>query len=242
MDITLWLPEIIIAFIALVSAVAVAVINRKGNKESAESDQAASQQTSLDARQIAFEQNLMEKIGIQEATITRYTDRVEALELRMEKLRSENVNLKNQVQQLTYMLEAVEILGEHSELAMWAKDRDGRRITHNGAYEKLTGVPLIEAVNKTDFEIMGPGAEDICESWDRQDQYVLRTGNAIKAIELCAHRADSTKRFLVVSMKWPTKLGRTIIGTEGMCWRVCDFEKLKKEYYELYKDLWPEVN
>lgn len=146
-------------------------------------------------------------------------------------LRNENNLLKEEVRLLNDQLNSVKagvltmsLFGNDAPIAMWIKDKDGRRMWHNGAYEDMTGYDLFSSSGKTDLEITGDIA--IAKAWSHNDAKVMQLKEPVMAREPCAHKDSPDEIFDVFVVKFPRTIKGVISGTEGAAIKFSDIERV----------------
>ena len=146
---------------------------------------------------------------------------------------------QQQIDEMKVSLMTLPMLDGGEVFATWIKDRDGRRMKHCFEYERMTGLPLLKCVNKTDFHIMmkNSGLESMTKQqrdkainqikrtarkWKKEDEYVMRTRKTLMTIEPAFHIDDPIDEFWVLSIKSPAILNDEVLGTIGKAIRLTD--------------------
>ena len=146
-------------------------------------------------------------------------------------LREENNLLKEELRLVNDQLNSVKagvltmsLFGNDAPIAMWIKDKEGRRMWHNGAYEDMTGYDLFSCSGKTDHEITDDLA--IAKAWAHNDAEVMATKAPVMAKEPCAHKDRPDEIFDVFVVKFPRTIKGVVAGTEGAAIKYSDIEKV----------------
>ncbi len=145
-------------------------------------------------------------------------------------LRNENNLLRDEVKMLNDQLNSVKagvltmsLFGNDAPIAMWIKDKEGRRMWHNSAYEDMTGYDFFSCSGKTDFEITGDIA--MAKAWGHNDSQVMLSKESMMAREPCSHKDTPDEIFDVFVVKFPRTIKGVVAGTEGAAIRYKDIEK-----------------
>jgi PAS domain-containing protein len=146
-------------------------------------------------------------------------------------LREENNVLKEELKLVNDQLNSVKagvltmsLFGNDAPIAMWIKDKEGRRMWHNAAYEDMTGYDLFSSSGKTDLEITGDIA--IAKAWAHNDDKVMSTKEPVQAKEPCAHRDHPEDIFDLYVVKFPRTIKGVVAGTEGAAIRYSDIREV----------------
>lgn len=111
-----------------------------------------------------------------------------------------------------------ESLVQSLPLNVFRKDRHGRLVFGNQRFCQAVGRPLAEMIGKTDKDLFDP---KLAEKYQRDDRYVLQTGNVFHDIE--EHPSlDGTLRYVEV-LKAPIRNFRgKAVGIQGIFWDVTE--------------------
>ncbi len=151
----------------------------------------------------------------------------------IDSLRNENNLLKDELKLVNDQLNSVKagvltmsLFGNDAPIAMWIKDKDGRRMWHNGAYEDMTGYELFNCSGKTDLEITDDIS--IAKAWSNNDIKVMVDKEPVMAKEPCAHKDRPDEIFHVFVIKFPRMIKGVVAGTEGAAIKYSDIEKVDR--------------
>ena len=169
-----------------------------------------------------FEQDQKKRIdndiGITELNLKFMRDEITTLKADIKESRIQQILMSEQLTSLKSGILTLSLFGTDAPLAMWAKDMNGRRVFHNKEYESMTGNLLIHAAGLTDLEITNN--QEIADAWSLNDEQVLRKGVFYMTVEPCAHQNKPNDVFMILVIKWPTRIQGQILGTEGVAIRV----------------------
>lgn len=152
--------------------------------------------------------------------------RLTELETEIKGLKAQNEELKDRFDTLKGGLFTMSLMGNDAPFAMWVKDRGGKRIYHNEAYEDMTGFRLASCVGLSDYDIIykytkgskecrTKVAKEISDDWEKQDSAVINTGQSLMTLERACHSKSPEDMFLVLVTKWASKVGDKVVGVQG---------------------------
>jgi PAS domain S-box-containing protein len=111
---------------------------------------------------------------------------------------------------------------------VYRKDREGRITFGNGRYCQALGRPLHDLLGKTDFDLF---PEHLARKYVQDDEMVMRTGNALEAIE--AHHLPDGSNIFVQVIKSPIyDADGKVIGTQGVFWDVTERRRAEEAVAE----------
>jgi PAS domain S-box-containing protein len=196
-------PSILVSIIAGLFSLVAIYLTAKTRREEKQEQDTVSQIES-------FQGNLLAQINLQDK-------RIKELKRENEELRARFDAIKNGVLTLA-------LFGSNSPVAMWVKDKDGKRIYHNQAYEDMTGMKLTESLGKTDLELTG--SQEIHDNWRFYDLKVMKEKRYLMAVEKANHTDSPNDIFSVLSIKWPVLIQNESIGVEGAAIRVDEIQNV----------------
>ena len=147
-----------------------------------------------------------------------------AMSEKIEKLELKNHKLYERFEAVKAGMLTVKIFGNDAPFALWVKDRDGKRLFHNSKYESMTGYIFMPNAGKTDFEITNDA--EMAGIWGMNDNHVMEKGLYFITVEPCAHKDRPNETFMVLAIKWPTRLYGQISGTAGIAIPVSEIESV----------------
>ena len=168
-------------------------------------------------------QKIDNNIGITELNLKFMRDEINSLKEEVRDGRERQKELEEQITALKGGILTLSLFGTDAPLAMWAKDMNGRRVFHNKDYESMTGHLFVHCAGLTDFEITKN--ESMARDWGKNDDEVLSKGIYVMTIEPCAHKDTPEIIFMVLVIKWPTRIQGQVLGTEGVAIRVDQIQK-----------------
>ncbi len=94
----------------------------------------------------------------------------------------------------------------------WLKDKEGKFLAVNDAFEKACGIPRAELIGKTDFDYW---PRDVAEKYRLDDEQVMKTGTHKSIEETLVHAED--KKIWIETIKSPIYDEEgNVIGTTGI--------------------------
>lgn len=108
---------------------------------------------------------------------------------------------------------------------MYQKDLDGRYIFIHDGYDPRNRILQESHVGKTDFELV---PEELARKYDRDDQYVLSTGDSLEVVENYL-RADGSVGYLHIVKSPLHDENGTLLGTQGIFRDITQQHLLEKE-------------
>lgn len=109
-----------------------------------------------------------------------------------------------QIENASLLARMIAFVSSHdsSPLPMWIKDRDGKMIACNKAYEtiflKPIGKKMSDYINKTDFDIW---EEPVAEAFQKRDKEVFQTEKVVDCMELVPSEENPARLIRVI--KYP---------------------------------------
>lgn len=229
---------IVVAFIAIIPKLKEAYAARQQKKRETEV-MATANKTEMTK---ILNDMVMDRVGFIQQQLKECEEDKEQLRIRIKAAEELGLQHEAQIKQLELTLMTLEISGTDDSDPRWLKDSQGRRVWQNQAYEDVTGMKFADCRHKTDQEIMEFYGQEAPASWQSGDKAVLETGCTIRAAELCCHVDHPDDPFVVLSTKRPWRVKSSdgnggIIGTEGRCIRLSEYEKVRLDAVTLYPNL-----
>ena len=129
--------------------------------------------------------------------------------------------LEDHVRDLKTTLSTMEALHLDLPLPQWVKDKKGRVISMNKAFEDIFLLPigktLEDYIGYTDTEVWG---EEIGSEYAENDLEVLRKRRAIHNVETVLTKSGKKKYWY--TFKYPIWQNRSIIGVGGIAYKAVD--------------------
>src|SRR5881409_1862341 len=97
----------------------------------------------------------------------------------------------------------------------------------------MLGKPLEEIIGKTDFDFFPP---DLAEKYQRDDRYVIRTGQTCETVE--ENQAPSGEKISVNVIKTPIYDAKgKIIGIQGIFWDITERKRFEQQLQKANEEL-----
>jgi PAS domain S-box-containing protein len=110
----------------------------------------------------------------------------------------------------------------------WLKDKDGKFLSVNDAFEKACGIPRAELIGKTDFDYW---PQEVAEKYRVDDEQVMKTGKHKSIEETLVHTED--ERVWIETIKSPIydEEGK-VVGTTGISRNITQRKILEQKLRE----------
>jgi PAS domain S-box-containing protein len=103
----------------------------------------------------------------------------------------------------------------------------------NQRFCAMLGKPLEEIIGKTDFDFFPP---DLAEKYQRDDRYVIRTGQTFETVE--ENQAPSGEKIYVNVIKTPIYDAKgQIIGIQGIFWDITERKRFEERLQKANQEL-----
>jgi PAS domain S-box-containing protein len=113
------------------------------------------------------------------------------------------------------------------------KDLNERFTFANHRFCAMLGKPLEEIIGKTDFDFFPP---DLAEKYQRDDRYVIRTGQTFETVE--ENQAPSGEKIYVNVIKTPIYDAKgQIIGIQGIFWDITERKRWEERLQQANQEL-----
>ena len=130
---------------------------------------------------------------------------------------SEIADIKTDISLLKANIQLVGALGSDMPFPMWLKDKEGRMIWLNKAYEDVFLLPFdknaSDYIGNTDYQIW---SKEIADQYVTNDRKALSSSEPIIRTEII--KIGNIKEEWVV-IKYRRVVGNTVVGVAGFCYR-----------------------
>ena len=113
------------------------------------------------------------------------------------------------------------------------KDLNERFTFANQRFCMMLGKPLEDIIGKTDFDFFPP---DLAEKYQRDDRYVIRTGQTFETVE--ENQAPNGEKIYVNVIKTPIYDAKgQIIGIQGIFWDISERKRFEERLQKANQEL-----